>query len=263
MTGNAAVLARYKQLRQVGLELNNRLMEALSKADMDEGGKKLSMLRKNVLTLDSEDEIAVFADFCLHDVRRQGRTAIERFAEKATVSADEGVLLEALQRAWYSLFLIERAERGVGVHARDLMRNRELFIVDVSFGQTATAGMVLAARVMEPEGITMTTGAALPLGVLPPAALAQFLQETTALLRDRPFEELSKEELSDLTATIIRDCRRHGAAEHIEYREPGSLPEPRRAPRPALPSAVRDQRRNKTCPCGSGKKYRNCCGARR
>lgn len=70
MTRHAELLARYTRLRQLGLELNNRLVETVSRSVLDEGGKKLGILKRNVLTLDTEDEIAVLMDYCLHDVRR-------------------------------------------------------------------------------------------------------------------------------------------------------------------------------------------------
>jgi hypothetical protein len=65
MSRSANLLARYKHLRQVGLELNTRLAKSLSRDALDEGGKKLGILKGKVLTLDTEDEIAVLMDYCL------------------------------------------------------------------------------------------------------------------------------------------------------------------------------------------------------
>src|SRR5947207_12579002 len=79
MAEHTVSLARYKHLRQVGLRLNNRLVESLPKSVVDEGGKKLGILKRNVLVLDSEDEIAVLMDYSIHDVQRQGRNAVERY----------------------------------------------------------------------------------------------------------------------------------------------------------------------------------------
>lgn len=170
MTRHAELLARYKHLRQVGLELNNRLVQTLSRSVVNEGGKKLGILKGKVLTLDTEDEIAVLMDYCLHDLRRDGVNAVEQYlrASAPTPESDEWILLQALRQARYSLFATEATEPGVGVHARDLLRDEPLFIVDVGFSRSASVGMVLAARIVSPEGINMTTGAALPVGVLFP-----------------------------------------------------------------------------------------------
>lgn len=262
MTRHAELLARYKRLRRVGLELNNRLVETISRNILDEGGKKLGILKRNVLTLDTEDEIAVLMDYCLHDVRRHGANAVERYlAESApTAEPDERLLLQALRQARYSLFVVESAEPGVGVHVRDLLRDEPLFLVDVGFSQTASVGMVLAARVMAPDGIGMTTGAALPVGVLSPAERDRFLDGLKTTFGGIDFGNLSPEQASGLAATIIRTCLRQGAAERIAYVEPGHLSRAGHAPQ-ALPPARRIGR-NDPCPCGSGRKFKRCCGAR-
>src|SRR5262249_51022275 len=99
MTQHAELLARYQHLRQVGLQLNNRLVQTLSRNVLDEGGQRLGILQKNVLTLDSEDEVAVLMDYCIHDVRPQGANAIERYLAESPPppDSDEMLLLQALQ----------------------------------------------------------------------------------------------------------------------------------------------------------------------
>jgi hypothetical protein len=260
----AAMLARYQHLRRVGLELNNRLLQLVSKSIFDEGGKKLGILKKNVLVLDSEDEMAVLADYCIHDVRRQGANAIDRYLAKSPPppESDEMVLLQALRHAYFSLFAVESTEPGVGAHVRDLLRDEPLFVVDVGFSRTASRGMVLATRVMAPEGIWMTTGAALPVGVLPAAAQAGFRQDMAEDFPGMDFRRLSPQQASELSARIIRSCLRQGAAEHIQYVEPTKLPGGR-GPVSAAAPAARPVRRNQPCPCGSGKKFKHCCGAPR
>jgi hypothetical protein len=256
-------LARYQHLRQVGLELNNRLVQTLPRRALDEGGKKLGILKKNTLILDSEDEIAVLMDYCLHDVRSHGLNAIERYLAESPPpdGSDEHIILEAKRRAHFTLVVVESAEPGVGVYARDLFCDEEIFLVDIGFSLTAAAGMILATRLMTADGITMTTGAALPVGRLSAAELSQFLErlETTAPVKD--LHHLLPKQAGELSARIIRDCLKHGAAERISYfpadapTSSDDMPKPlHRAPRIA---------RNAPCPCGSGRKYKNCCAARR
>lgn len=224
VTRRAELLARYKRLRRVGLDLNTRLGGTVSRGVLDEGGKKLGILKRNVLTLDTEDEIAVLMDYCLHDVRRRGANAVERYLAKSSPAADpdEVVLLHALRQARFSLFVVESAESGVGVHVRDLLRDEPRFLVDVGLSRTAAVGMVLAARVMTADGIGMTTGAALPVGVLSSAERTRFVEGVKASLPGTDFGKLSPKEAGELAATVIRTCLRHGAAERIAYVEPGS-----------------------------------------
>src|SRR5439155_11128691 len=120
MTRHAELLPRYKHLRRVGLELNKQLVKTLSRSALDEGGKKLGILKRNVLTLDTEDEIAVLMDYCLHDVRRHGLNAIERYLAESPPppDSDDWLLLQALRQSHYALVVVESAEPGVGVHVR-------------------------------------------------------------------------------------------------------------------------------------------------
>jgi hypothetical protein len=260
---HTAFLARYKHLRQVGLQFNNRLVQSIPKSVLDEGGKKLGILKKGVLVLDSEDEIAVLMDYCIYDVQRQGRNTVERYLVEfpPAPDSDEMVLLKAMCEARYSLFAVEAVESGIGVHVRDLLRDEPHFIVDIGFSRTAPIGMILAARIMAPEGIAMTTGAALPVGVLSAADRATFLRQMVATLQAMDFRHPSRQKASELAATIIRRCLEHGAAERIQYIDPRSRRGPDRAP--AAPPSRSRIGRNDPCPCGSGRKFKNCCAARK
>jgi hypothetical protein len=257
------LLIRYQHLRRVGLRLNSRLVKTVPKSVLDEGGKKLGILKRNVLILDTEDEIAVLMDFCIYDVRRQGANAVEHFVADSPPppGSDEMVLLQAMRQARYSLFAVEAVERGVGVHVRDLLRDEILFVVDVALSETAPLGMIMAGRVMAPDGIAMTTGTALPVGVLPPAARTKLVEGLVRTLKVADYGRLSPEEASALTATVIRRCLQGGAAAHIAYGEPKTGRGPGRG-RAALAPA-RPVGRNDPCPCGSGKKVKHCCGHRR
>ncbi len=263
MTEYREMLARYQQLRQVALQLNNRLVKTLSRDVLNEGGRKLGILKKDVLVLDTEDEIAVLMDYCIYDVRRQGKNAVERYLADSPPppGSDERLLLEAMLQARFSLLVVESAEPGLGVHVRDLLREEALFVMDVSFGNTALPGMVLAARLFAPDGILRTTGAALPVGMLPARERDRFLQRLTATFQDDDFRRMSPERASEFTATILRTCLQAGAAEHIRYDESGGAGLPPRGQ--AERTAVRRVGRNDRCPCGSGRKFKHCCGARR
>jgi hypothetical protein len=250
--GHSARLARYKQLRQLGLELSHRLIETLPRDAIEESAKKLGILRKKTIIFDSEDELAVLMDYCLHDVRRKGLTAIERFLQTSSPPADsdEMILLLAFRESRYSLFAVESIERGIGVAVRDLLQDQSLFLFDVGLGSTAAVGLALASRIMTPDGIAMTTGAALPIGLPPPGELDQ-------LRRD--FAESPPSELSRL---LIRASLRRGAGSRIAYEDPDCISSHLQKRSPAAPPESRAGR-NDLCICGSGRKYKRCCGRRR
>jgi hypothetical protein len=258
-TSQTEILARYRHLRQEGIQLNNKLVATLPTSVIDEGGKKLGILKKGILVLDTEDEIAVLMDYCIYDVRRGGLNAVERYVEKNVPEpdSDEGVLLRAMLHARYSLLVVEGREPGIGVHARDLLRDEPMFVVDVGFSRSASVDLVVATRVFAPDGITITTGACLPLGVLSPEMRSGFLQDMAKVVKTTDFQDLSENQLSELAATVIRACLQRGAAERIVYVDASAGPI--RAVR--APRRPRGVGRNDPCPCGSGKKWRKCCGA--
>ena len=114
MTSHAAMLPRYQHLRQVALQLNNRLVKLLPKEVLNEGGKKLGILKGNTLVLDTEDMICVLMDYCIYNVRRQGLNAIEQLLAKSPPppDSDEMVVLKGMKEARYSIFMVEAVERG-------------------------------------------------------------------------------------------------------------------------------------------------------
>jgi hypothetical protein len=258
MTHDTNLLARYRHLREIGLKLNTLLVKTLSESELDEGGKKLGILKKKkVLVMDSEDVLSVLMDYCLHDVRRDGKTAVERFLTESPPApgSEDMLFLEAKRQSRFSLFAVESAEPGVGVHVRDLLLDEPLFLVDIGFSRSMSIGMVLASRIMTMEGMTMTTGAALPVGVLSRAEQSAYVSEVERVLGLTDFRHLSPQQASELTTMIIRTCLREGAAEHIKYQDPSGVSRPSRPLRRVGP--------NERCPCGSGRKFKNCCGAGR
>jgi SEC-C motif len=254
----ADLLPRYKHLRQVGLPLNNQFVKLLSREDIHEGARRLGILRKNTIVLDTEDQSSVLMDFCIHDVRRDGMTALDRYlaVSPPPADSDEMLLLKAKQQAWYSLFTVVGVERGVGVEFRDMLSNESMFILDVGLSQTGHRGSLLASRMMVAEGIGMTTGAGLPVSGFSRGDWERFVQSLAAMLKGENPRRLPPKVAGKLTATIVSACLKHGAAEHIHYRDPGEgIPN-----RPGAAPAARAGR-NDPCPCGSVRKFKHCCGA--
>jgi hypothetical protein len=264
MTDRIEQLARYQRLRKVGMEVNSTITSSMRKSALEVAAKKLGVLKGKTLVLSSEHEMAVLNDFCLHDTRHNGRTPIEEFAQTASYPPGslENTFLSCLLQARFTIFLVEVIEPGFGVHARDLLWGGTKFIVDVSLSQTAEPGLLLVSRILPFEDdLFMTSGAALPFGMGPPDAANDWGSQSILRKFDAlGFDRLAPELRSELTAALIRECLNMGASEHIEYQEPGAgsgLP-----PRPVRSAQPQRIGRNDPCPCGSGKKFKKCCGAR-
>jgi hypothetical protein len=272
MQDQAPNVARYQQIREAGKKVIGTLSERLSPDVLHEGGAKLGRVQRGKLVLHSEQEGPILMDFCMHDVRHQGLNEVERLLAEAPYppGSDEALFLEALHQAWYSFFLVESLEPGVGIRVRDVIRGGDPFLIhDLSMSRTAVPGLLFASRLTAPDNIVMTTGTALPVGAgkgkIPPAQLEE-MRVTLGRLLD---PSQTPEKLSEGIAGIIRICLEMDVVERISYEDPGKPS--RSSSRPAFPARqpVRSPGRaghvgrNDPCPCGSGRKFKVCCGARR
>jgi hypothetical protein len=105
MSSLSELRERYLRLRQVSTELNGRMTERLSKAEVEQAATELGLLRKGALVLASMDQSNVLFDYCLYNVYRDGRNAVQRFLDECPPAEGslELLILEAKRRAWYSI----------------------------------------------------------------------------------------------------------------------------------------------------------------
>jgi hypothetical protein len=260
MKDQAQILARYQRLREVGRAVNTALGQTLPRDVLDEGGQKLGVLHGRTLSVGSEAELSVVIDFCIHDVRRQGLTAFERFLAQTPYPAgsDEQVYLEALKEARFSLFLAEGREMDVGIHYRDLLSDTSHFVVDRSMSRTAPVDLVMALRLVTLDDFSMTTGLAVPVCVLPGGSdRERVLGEVVSVLGGPLSRAWSAEQRSEATCTLLTALLETGAMSHVVApEEAGGFSSGRASGQPSVG-------RYDPCPCGSGKKFKFCCGARR
>lgn len=74
-----ALFEEYRAARMFGLHMNNALVDRLAKDVLHEGARKLGILKKGTLVLETEDEIVVLMDYCIYNVYRNGRNAAEQY----------------------------------------------------------------------------------------------------------------------------------------------------------------------------------------
>lgn len=248
------LLARYHRLRAVQRNLHNVLTKRLPGHAIEEGGKRLGIYRGGVLVFDSEDETSVLMDYCIYDYRWDGLNVIERYVSQHPPKAgsDEKVLLDAMLEARYTLLVIEEIVRGVGVKGRDLIRGDSIFVMDVGMSESGVKGFVIACRIITPGNseFSMTTGAGLPADS---SILARINKEKPVLLGATTGEiaRAVSPKPAEFSASVIRTLLEGGASSRIRYTD--SVPETTMRAGPGVG-------RNEPCPCGSGKKYKKCCG---
>ena len=257
MTDHSGVLDRYRRVREVRFRLNNLLVATIPKKTFEECGRILGFLRKGALFFETEDETALLMDYCIYYPGPDGRNLVAKYLETSPPPADsdEMVALQEMTHAYYSLFQVLEVERGVGVSVRDLLRDETGFIVDVGFGNTADRHMMLATRIFAMEGVLMTGGAALPVNASAAKRIFNDLTRTNLTPETFDFHQITPRQEAELAALVIRACRSTGMSSRIAYAEPGSPARPT-----SIGSEVRRVGRNEPCPCGSGKKFKVCCG---
>jgi len=146
----------------------------------------------------------------------------------------------------------------VGVTVRDMLRSNVDFLADVGFSNTARKGYLLAGHILRFEGFLSTSGASLPVTA---AAVKQIHKNLERMFKPATnMTRLTPAQEADLAAMVIRSCLETGASSHIAYAMPGEAPS-RSSSSDSGPVRVRANR-NDPCPCGSGRKYKSCCGKR-
>ena len=259
MSDHSEMVSRYKRLRRIGTAMNNALVRTLAKDVLEEGGRKLGIIRDGTFVFASQDETNVLMDYCIYGVRRNGVNAIERCLADSPPAegSEEMLLLRAKTQARYSIFQVEKVIAGVGVEMLDVFRQDRVFVVDMGFGQTAVVGLMLASRLISVGDFWVTGGAALPLSK---GAADEIRRRLPGLLGadESDWDHMPFELEADFVAMVVRACLENRDGPKIRYEQP-ELPA-------AKPPAARPLSRplhvgrNAPCPCGSGRKYKRCCG---
>src|SRR5437588_509053 len=100
MSERVQLVSSYLRWRKIAMALNQRLAETIGKDVLDEAGRKLGILQGKTLVLGSEDELVILMDYCIYDIYRRGRNAVQRMLAEAPPSdPEELALLESQARA--------------------------------------------------------------------------------------------------------------------------------------------------------------------
>jgi len=255
MTEYSEFVSRYKRFREINRNLSSILTKRLSRKAMDKSGRKLGILKGDTFVLGDEDELSILADYCIYEHRENGQTAVSRYlAESPPASdTDEYTVLKAMSQSFYTLVQVTDVLPGVGVRAADFFCDKTYLIVDMGLGSSAVEGFWLATRLLPFADFSMTSGAALPVSG---ETLSEILSSVVPRFGHEAGEYIKIDERrkGDFDAAVIRVCLENDMAQHIKYQDVDT--EPITAPLRAGPRVSR----NEPCPCGSGKKYKRCCG---
>jgi hypothetical protein len=251
-----AILSDYKTLRKKGIELSSALVESLSNEDLETAARRLGILRRGVMQFDTEDEAAVLMDYAIHEIRRDGVNAVERMLRDNPPPEGSAHLrlLHSLAASRYTVVGIQQIIPGFGLAGFEGAMRSPVVVVDVNFSRTAQPGISMATRLQSPGiGWSMTTGASLPL-------TAKALTGIIAAMKHYERQHGHEPREVDRTTLIIREALKAGVTQHVSYADPGANV-PLDMPSAPIRREGNKIGRNDPCPCGSGKKYKKCCGA--
>jgi len=253
------ILARYKRMRSTGLKLNKVLPEYIPKEAIEAVGRKLGFWKNGTLVFNDQDQVCVLIDHAIHGWFTDGKNAVDCYAAEhpPPPGSDKEAVLEAMRRTFFSLFRVEEVVDGVGTRVLDILQDRGYFLADVNLSRSAVVGGTLASRVIPFEDFIMTTGAGLPVDLETTEEVSRRLHEMGKAWQDTP--DMMREENAELAAKVIRICLKSEGAQRIRYRGADERSDEDVVP----PSKKAHVGRNDPCPCGSGKKYKKCCGEKK
>ena len=159
----SSLINEYRRYRNIATALNHKIINvALDKATIDRAGKWLGITKRGVLVFDSEDETSVLMDYALYEVRKQGKSVVQRYQEQGGEHDQvEQELLAAMVAAKAGLFRVESTSRqSYTVTLSDATDGRSVILTDSGFSRTLTAGPMVFFRPVQLSLFTMTSGIA-------------------------------------------------------------------------------------------------------
>ena len=262
------VLTQYDRFSKVMNHFQAVIPEWVDKGMLEAGARRLGLWHDGMLAFQAEAELTALLDYCLYNLPKEGLNLATRYMRRnpPAPGSDEEIVLKAMANARHALLRVSKAVPGVGVECRDLLRDTGLFIPNRGLSISCGKGAMLATRLLAMPDFDISTGAALPVfretleGI--ERVLINLAPRLAACQNDMDDPSIA----SELATGIIRACLRSGSAEYIctvDDLIPRTL---------SAPVYVYDDMldglgfggpasRNRACPCGSGMKYKRCCGA--
>jgi hypothetical protein len=161
-------LEYYRQLRAEGMDFNSKLFRQLNRADLNNVGRLLGVLRKGVLMLDEEGaggtNIDHFADFAIFDYyNAEGLNVVQRYWQqhKGQLSEAEDRLIHAYLNVRSSLFsVVEIDPQKSIIKLQDLFDdNYQVEITDISMSQSPLLNdCLIFTRILTVEPFNITSG---------------------------------------------------------------------------------------------------------
>ncbi len=218
---NTKDIKDYNLFREAATKFNLKLGDHIPKKALDECGKKLGMLEKNVLVFGSQNEAAILFDYCFFNFRINKVNVIERYMmlSPPDVNSIDYSVLQSKLNGHYSVFSIQEVVKNKGVVVRDIFYGKELFLIDIALSSSAKEKVAFAGYVVPFKQFYVSTGTLLILQDI--NSRDQVLSIIEKFL-DKKDENgrLSANREASFSGQIIRTLLKSYDWEHSRYEEP-------------------------------------------
>jgi hypothetical protein len=209
-------------------------------------------------------------DCCAYSLRLQGETGIERLRRKRPAprpgSAADAVI-EAAFASRLALVFVEDVDFGVGIDTYDVVRDESFFVFDGPVSLRARPGYVFLTRVYSVDELTLSSGLMVLMWKCQPEDRDSFSAWFRATYLGLNFDGLTRHEVEAMEIRLLREMiavvdRDRQAVPDLasDLDDEALFDEPFACERSELRRTGPNVGRNDPCPCGSGKKYKRCCG---
>jgi hypothetical protein len=208
------ILSRYRHLRAISTRHHRAALDFLPRRAILDYAKCLGMVEgRKVLVVDSESQMPLVFDLAIYTAGPGGTRALDRYARAAQLppGSDEALVLDALRRARFSVWRVERRHEVAGLIVFDMLRNAEAWLMDENLEKSAPEGMAIGGRLSQPEDFAMTCGAFAP---VTPEVFEEVLRDRLALRRGTPAEIADDPRFA---TAIYRAAIASGIMEHVAF----------------------------------------------
>jgi hypothetical protein len=211
------VLARYRRLREISKQHHHEILKFTSGDAILRQARRLGLAQGKTLMLEDMEEMNYVCDLAIHTASAGRSRAIDRYARSTQFAArsDEGLVLEAMRAARFSILVIERRHETAGLVATDLFRRAEVWLVDIGLESSMPNGGLMATRLFTPERFSMTAGVNVPFDL---DIMEDILTELPRRLGDSKLSALIDDRY--FAEAIYRIALAGGIVDRIRYQDP-------------------------------------------
>jgi hypothetical protein len=210
------IIRRYRHLREISRRINDGLLKHVPANAVIKLARKFGLTDRRTLLLESMDQMAFLFDLAIYTGPPDRTRPIDRYARTARFEpgSDEASVLEAMGHAQFVLGTIERRHEAAGLIIRDLLREKDVWLVDEGLERSLADGAALVMRVFTPDEFSVTAGVMMPVDAM---ILEDAFDEVLPRLKNHTPGEICDDRR--FAEAIYRTAMEYGVMDYIGFLE--------------------------------------------